>query len=164
MKSLSVQELTWEKFAKYGMFANMVSPSGERIGVPPIEFYRDMCVVCAPGEHVGLSVTKVYKRPLEIRVAEYHDTCGEAMMPLDGDVLIHVAPATANGVVPYDAFEVFRVPQGTLVTLRPGVWHHGPFCVDTESVSTLIVLPERTYVKDCKVIEFPEDQYIRILP
>lgn len=55
---------------------------------------------------------------------EYHNTCAEAMLPLDGDAYIHVAPAGPAGHVPYDEVEVFRVPKGTMVTLRPGVWHH----------------------------------------
>ena len=50
---------------------------------------------------------------------EYHNTCAEAMLPLDGDAYIHVAPAGPADHVPYDEVEVFRVPKGTMVTLRP---------------------------------------------
>ena len=162
MQTVAVQELTSEKFVVYGTYANMISPEGPKIGDAPIEFYRDMGIVTAPGESVGLSVVKVSKRPLVIDTAEYHDNCGEAMLPLDGDILIHVAPATALNVVPYDEFEVFRVPRGTLVTVRPGVWHHGPFCADGTAASVLIILPERTYAKDCTVVNFPRDKYILI--
>ena len=79
---------------------------------------------------------------------KYHNTCAEAMLPLDGDAYIHVAPAGPADHVPYDEVEVFRVPKGTMVTLRPGVWHHGPFCEDTDSLQTLIILPERLYAYD----------------
>ena len=162
MKTVIVQELNLEKFAVYGTYADMLAPKGPHIGQQPIEFYRDMCTVNSPGEAGGLSITKVYPRSFEINVAEYHDNCGEAIMPLNGDVLIHVAPATGTSDVPYDDFEVFRVPQGTMVVLYPGVWHHGPFCLGTKPVSTLVVLPVRTYVKDCKVIPFAEERKIRI--
>ena len=43
---------------------------------------------------------------------EYHNTCAEAMLPLDGDAYIHVAPAGPADHVPYDEVEVFRVPKG----------------------------------------------------
>ena len=82
---------------------------------------------------------------------EYHNTCAEATLPLDGDAYIHVAPA-----------EVFRVPKGTMVTLRPGVWHHGPFCVDTDSLQTLIILPKRLYAYDCTVLTASEADKLRI--
>lgn len=162
MRIAKVQELSVEKFAPYGTYADMLNPTGPKIGRTPIEFYRDMGVVTAPGGQIGLSITKVYRRPLIVNTAEYHDGCGEAMVPLDGDVLVHVAPATAHGDVPYDGFEIFRVPRGTLIVLRPGVWHHGPFCIDTESVNTLIVLPERVYATDCTVIDFAEEKHIEI--
>ena len=58
--------------------------------------------------------------------------------------------------------EVFRVPKGTMVTLRPGVWHHGPFCVDTDSLQTLIILPERLYAYDCTVLTAPEADKLRM--
>ena len=53
--------------------------------------------------------------------------------------------------------QVFRVPMGTMVVLRPGVWHHAPFTVDDDPANVLIVLPERTYANDCLVVELGED-------
>ena len=99
---------------------------------------------------------------LVIDTYEYHNTCAEAMLPLDGDAYIHVAPAGPADRIPYDAVEVFRVPKGMMVTLRPGVWHHGPFCVDTASLQTLIILPERLYAYDCTVLTAPEADKLRI--
>lgn len=158
MRTLKVQQLSLEKFAKYGSYAQMLSPTGNFIGKNPVEFYRDMVVATLPGGTSGVSVTKVYPRDLVIGIAEYHDHTGEIMMPLDGDVLIHVAPASPHGVVPYDEFEVFRVPMGTSVVLRPGVWHHAPFCIADKPVNNLVILPERTYANDCTAIDFPPDQ------
>ena len=82
---------------------------------------------------------------------EYHNTCAEAMLPLDSDAYIHVAPAGPADHVPYDEVEV-----------RPGVWHHVPFCVDTDSLQTLIILPERLYAYDCTVLTAPEADKLRI--
>jgi ureidoglycolate lyase len=96
-----------------------------------------------------------------IDLTEYHSSTGEGVLPLDADVLIHVAPATPNGIVPLEKFRVFRVPKGTLVILRPGVWHHAPFSLHGVA-NVLIVLPERTYANDCTVVELPISDQIRI--
>jgi len=100
-------------------------------------------------------------------VSEYHDTCCEVVMPLDGDVLMHVAPAVPEREFPFDLAEVFFVPKGTLCCLRPGVWHHAPYAfgglVGQPVVNCLIALPERTYMNDCKVYQFPVDRQLKIV-
>ena len=163
MRTVSIQELTLERFHIYGSFANMLNPKSPKIGTPPIEFFRDMTLVNL-GRHtqVSCSVCRVEPRPPVIDVSEFHNYCGEGMLPLDGDVLIHVAPATANSEIPLDQVEVFRVPQGTFVSIHPGVWHHAPFAVQNEAVNVLILLPERTYANDCVVYSIPEDQRMTI--
>ena len=163
MSTVSIQELTLERFQVYGSFANMLNPKSPKIGAPPIEFFRDMARVNL-GRHtqVSCSICRVEPRPPVIDVSEFHSYCGEGMLPLDGDALIHVAPATASSEIPLDSVEVFRVPKGTLVAIHPGVWHHAPFAVQTEPVNVLILLPERTYANDCIVSPIPEDQRITI--
>lgn len=82
MKTVHVQELSAEKFALYGTFADMLHAAGPHIGTDPIEFYRDMTTVYSPCASVGLSITKVYRRPLVIDTYKYHNTCAEAMLPV----------------------------------------------------------------------------------
>lgn len=142
----------------------MINAKGPYVGKNPVEFYRDMISLPSPSASLGLSVTKAYKRPLILEKYEFHNTCGEAMMPIDCDVYIHVAPASDPKVVPYDDVEVFRIPKGTMVTLNPGVWHHGPFCIDTDVAHTLIILPERLYAYDCTMILADEENKIAIEP
>jgi ureidoglycolate lyase len=111
----------------------------------------------------SFSTCRVEKRDPVIDVTEYHSSCGEGMLPLDGDVLIHVGPASAaDGTVPLDKIKVFRVPKGTMVVVRPGVWHHAPFVVDGDAANVLIVLPERTYANDCIVVELSEADRIGV--
>ena len=134
-----------------------------KIGVKPIEFFRDMIPMDLAGaSNASFSVCRVEQRPLVIDVTEYHSSCTELNIPLDSDLLMHVGPATPNGVVPLDAIEVFRVPKGTCVTMRPGVWHHAPFVTDADEGNCLVVLPERTYANDCEVYEIPEADQIAI--
>lgn len=132
MRKVQVKKLSAEGFLPFGLYANMVDPEGERIGAVPIEFYRDVVQQDLGGAAVvSFSTCRVEARDPVIDVTEYHTRTGEGIMPLDNDVLIHVAPATPPGVgVPLDKVEVFRVPAGTMVCLRPGVWHHAPFTVN----------------------------------
>ncbi|MHC1772056.1 MAG: ureidoglycolate lyase [Flexilinea sp.] len=164
MKEIKVQELTKDNFNIYGSFANMVDPQGPHLGEEPCEFYRDMGVLTlGRNSNAGMSITRVKMRPMIIRDLEYHNFTGEAIVPLDGDIYIHVGVAGPKDKMPFDKLEVFRVPKGTLVIVRPGVWHHGPFAVNDEYVNTLVVLPERTYANDCISVSIPEEKWCRIV-
>ena len=163
MKKISLQKLTLDKFKIYGSFSNMINPKTPRLGPEPIEFYRDIELLnLGQTNTASFSVCRVTKRPFVIQKLEFHNNSEEGVLPLDGDVLIHVALATRNGEVPMDKIEVFLVPKGTLVTIRRGVWHHAPFAFDCDYVNVLIVLPERTYAKDCFVFLVPDNEKIEI--
>ena len=164
MKEITWKKLTSLEFAKYGTYASMIDPSAPKLGAEPIEFYRDMVqsgLGMAPVASFG--VCRVVKRPFVMDVSEYHDTCCETVLPLDGDVLMHVAPAVPEKEFPFDQAEVFLVPRGTLVCLRPGVWHHAPYAWRCDRVNCLVVLPERTYNNDCKVYAFPAGRHFQIV-
>lgn len=159
-----IKELTLESFSPYGAYSNMINPNTNKIGEEPIEFYRDMTLLnLGNSGQPSFSVCRVVKRPFVVDITEYHAFTGEGILPLDGDVLIHVGPACPEGELPVEDFEIFRVPKGTFVALRPGVWHHAPFAYKTDVVNTLIVLPERTYANDCKVFEIPKEKQIKII-
>jgi ureidoglycolate lyase len=163
MRKVSVKELTLENFKKYGTFSNMINPDAVKFGGGPVEFFRDMEQLELGEAHgASFSVCRVQKRPFIIDVIESHSKCGEANLPLDGDVLMHVAIATSKRYLPFDKIEVFRVPKGTLVTFRPGVWHCAPFAIDKDIVNVMVVLPERTYANDCEFVSIPEEEKIEI--
>ncbi|MGD8401873.1 MAG: ureidoglycolate lyase [Bacillota bacterium] len=159
MYKVKVQELTLESFQKFGSYAKMLNPDTVKIGAAPVEFFRDMISLnLGQNTEVAFSTCRVTKRPLVVQDLEIHTFCQEGILPLDGEVLITLAPATANGDLPWNRIEVFRVPQGTMVTLRPGVWHCGPYAWQADLVNVLIALPERVYANDCKVFAIPEDE------
>jgi len=163
MRKVKIKELGLEDFRAYGSFANMIDPEAAYFGEEPIQFFRDMVQLDLGGKGTAsFSICRVRERALVVEVTEYHSSCGEGILPLDSDVLIHVGPASRNDVVPLDEIEVFRVPRGTLVTLRPGVWHHAPLAFNSDKANVLIVLPERTYANDCTVFEIPEDKRTKI--
>lgn len=163
MRTAEVKRLTQEAFRRFGDFAALINPQAERIGEPPVEFYRDMLPLrLGASTTASISVCRVAKRPSVVDVTEFHDQTEEGILPLDGDVLIHVAAATPDDKPPVDRIEVFRVPRGTFVVLRRGVWHHAPFAVDRDLVNVLIVLPERTYAVDCTVRPLAGKQQVKI--
>jgi ureidoglycolate lyase len=163
MRKTAIKELDQHSFDRYGTYADMLDPEAYHFGEEPVQFFRDMVQLDLGGRGVAsFSVCRVSTRPLVIEKSEFHGSCGEGILPLDADVLIHVGPATRPGPPPLDHTEVFRVPKGTLVCLRPGVWHHAPFAHNAEAASVLIVLPERTYANDCTMVEIPEEDRIKI--
>lgn len=163
MRKVNVKSVTLESFQPYGSFAQMINPDAPKIGAEPIEFYRDMVQVdLGRSGTASFSTCRVMKRPAVVDTTEYHSSCGEGILPLDGDVMIHVAPATPDGEAPLDAIEVFLIPKGMMVSLRPGVWHHAPFAFDGDCANVLVVLPERTYANDCKVHNIPKENRTEI--
>jgi ureidoglycolate lyase len=159
-KEVKVKELTTEAFKPYGSYANMVKPTGPKMG----GFHPDMAVMTlGQANEAAFSVTQVQKKEKIIDAMECHNHTGEGILPLDGDVLVHVAPASRTDKVPMDQVEVFRVPKGTLLTLRPGVWHCAPFAENADVVNILVVLPERTYANDIYFYMVPKDDQIRIV-
>jgi len=163
MKKIKVQRLSVEKFSRYGSYADFINPKGVAAGPEdaPIVFYRDMIQQQLP-DAPSFSTCFMRPRPMVINVGEYHNFTCEMSMPLDNDALVWVAPANPGSEVPVDQIEVFYVPQGTMLCLRPGVWHHAAFALNDRSVSVLISLPERAYATDCHVAEIPEKQQLEI--
>ncbi len=164
MNKVNVEKLTHEAFAPFGTFANLINPKADKLGAPPVEFYRDMVQIDVPPTNLfSYSTCRVEKRDFVIDILEYHSACSEGILPLDNDILVQVAPATANNdPLPLDKVRVFYVPKGTVLTIKPGVWHWGPFTVNENPANILINLPERTYANDCIVRELSAEESIEI--
>ncbi len=166
MPSVKIEELSPEAFSPFGTYVKMLDPDTEYIGENPVRFYRDMSMLACqhPRSLPSFSICRVEKRPLVVDVSEIHNYTAEGNLALDADCLIHVGPATPNGVCPKDKIRVFRVPRGYFVNVHAGVWHHAPYVYDKNAtaVNMLIVLPERTYANDCIVVPFADNEKITI--
>jgi ureidoglycolate lyase len=154
---LKIKELSLEAFRPYGVFGALTPPAcAPLVGDDIIAFWPDCGGVLDLGpmasNQLALGICQVAWRELKVDVSEYHTSTGEGILPLDGDIYIHVAPPTPGDVFPTAAAEIFRVPKGTVVVLKPGAWHHAPFATAPgATVNTLILLPQRTYANDCIV-------------
>jgi hypothetical protein len=49
-----------------------------------------------------------------------------------------------------------------MVVIKPGIWHHGPFCVGNEEANILVALPELTYASDTRTVSLESDDSLLI--
>lgn len=164
MKEIRLTKLTKENFEEYGTYTDLLNPRHPFYEAGQPQFYPDRTTVAIGKEgNLGISVSQEFKRDNVIEFAEIHQKTEEAMVCLDDDVIIYCAPATETKELPLDYVQAFFIPKGTLVTIKPGVWHGCQFLQNLEVGHVLVLLPERTYAKDCVLVELKEDDQIRIV-
>lgn len=162
MKSLQVKPLSLEGFKKFGTYSLILEPDTPHLGgvTDPVCFYRDIMQIRADG-HVSVSTGVCLPVEKKVEIMEYHSHTAEAFMMLDGDVVMAFAPATADDRVPVDEIEAFLIPKGVMVYISAGVWHYAQMPVGDRPVTSIVLLPERTYANDCfKVTLLPEEQLL----
>jgi len=161
MRTIKAQPLTHEEFAPFGTFYKMDEPDGYACVGDIHKFYPDRVTVNPGTQTLAFSPLVVEKQDkMVITMAEYHTTTCEILMPIEDDIVIHVAPASGDGY-PADFTKAFIVKKNTVVKLNTAVWHLAPLPLNKEKATTLIVLPERTYANDCTVVDLtPEQQFI----
>lgn len=164
MRVIKPEPLTREAFAPFGTFTSVLNPEGPALSGELHTFYRDSSRYYYQGDlPVGFSPISVKKpEKMVINCAEYHNTTCEAIMAVNDDFILHVAPA--NGGTPDPAStKVFLVPKGVIVTMFPGVWHLCPLPKSEAVLHALIVLPERAYMNDFHIESFKEEDCFEII-
>lgn len=159
MRKIRIEPLTAERFAPFGRFYNMDDPAGYALEGAIHKFYPDRIRDAYTG-HVGFSAIRVRKpERMVVDSIEYHTTTSEIIMPLNDDMILHVAPASAGTPVTQYT-QAFRVPCGTMVQINAAIWHLCPLPAEKEELRALIILPECTYANDCTVVPLePEEQF-----
>lgn len=163
MRQIKAETLTHEAFAPFGQFYPMANPQGYALCGELHQFFPDR--LTADSTHrLGFSPILV-KKPdkLVITQQEYHTTTWEMIMPLNDDMILHVAPASAGTPVTHLA-RAFIVPKNTLIKMNAAIWHLAPLPAHADQLAALIVLPECTYANDCTVVDLkPEEQFEIVL-
>lgn len=162
MKTIKAIPITIEAFASFGQFYHIDEPKGYALCGELHRFFPDRLV--ADSQHrVGYSPILV-KKPEKMVVTqqEYHTTTWEMLMPLDDDMILHVAPASA-GVPVTELAQAFIVPKFTLVKLNAAVWHLAPLPANKEQLTAMVILPECTYANDCTVVDLTPEQQFEIV-
>lgn len=161
MNKVKAVPITNEEYAPFGQFYKMDEPKGYALCGELHKYYPDRVV--ADSEHrVGYSPIVVRKpEKMVITQQEYHTTTWEMILPLNDDMILHVAPASAGTPVP-ELTKAFIVPKGTLVKINTAIWHLAPLPVNKEELNAMIILPECTYANDCTVVDLKPEQYFEI--
>ena len=162
MRKIKVQALSKETFAPYGDYYKMDAPDGHALCGAIHRFYPDR-LTAYQGGMVGFSPITV-KKPEKMIVTqqEYHTTTWEMILPLDDDMILHCAPASAGAVVT-DLVKAFLVPKNTLVKMNAAIWHLAPLPANNDKLTAMIILPECTYANDCTVVDLKEDEQFEIV-
>jgi ureidoglycolate lyase len=84
------------------------------------------------------------------------------ILPLNDDMIIHVAPASAGAPVGHLS-QAFVIPKNAMVKINAAIWHLAPLPVNQEQLTAMIILPECTYANDCTVVDLPADQQFEIV-
>ena len=162
MKTIKALPITKENFAEFGQFYAMTSPDGYALCGELHKFFPDR-IVADSNHRLGFSPITV-KKPerMIITQQEYHSTTWEIILPLDDDMIIHCAPASAGTPVT-DYVKAFIVPKNTLIKMNTAIWHLAPLPANNDKLTAMIVLPECTYANDCTVVDLAEDQQFEII-
>lgn len=157
MKIIKAQRLTKKDFAPFGEYYSYTQPDGYPLCGEIHKFYPDRVLANACG-NVGFSAIEVKKpEKMVITQIEYHTTTCELIMPLNDDMILHVAEPSAGKPIT-DLTKAFIVPKNTLVKMNACVWHLAPLPKSKDKLNALIILPECTYMNDCKVVDLSKDE------
>lgn len=162
MRTISVEALTHEAFAPFGQFYKMEQPEGYALCGELHRFFPDR--LSADSTHrLGFSPILV-KKPerMVITQQEYHTTTWEIILPMNDDMILHCAPASAGTPVT-ELAKAFLVPKHTLVKLNAAIWHLAPLPANEAELAAMIVLPECTYANDCTVVDLTPEQQFEIV-
>ena len=157
MRTIKAEALTREAFAPFGAYYTITSPEGYPLSGELHRFFPDRLTTYASGLLAFSPI--LVKKPAEMKVTaiEYHTTTAELIMPLNDDMILHVAPPSAGKPLP-EYTRAFLVPKNTLVKLAPCVWHLAPLPANADELCAMIVLPSCTYMNDCTVVTLAEDE------
>ena len=162
MKQVKLQAITRDDFAPFGEFYNMAEPDGYPLCGAIHKFYPDRLTTCCQGRLAFSPLVIEKPKAMKITQQEYHNTTEELILPLDDDMILHVAPAS-GGAVATDHAKAFLVPKNTLVKLKTAIWHLAPLPANKDKLTVMIILPECTYANDCTVVDLPEDDQFEII-
>ncbi len=159
MRKIKAKELTNDSFKEFGSFYNLLNPQGYNLG----DFFPDHLEVSNNSNMAhGFSSLIVYKKEnMIVDTVEYHNTTAEVLLPLDSDIVIHVAPPNNKKVV--ELTQAFIVPKGTIVKLNVGVTHLCPFSIEHDLAHVMVALPQRTYENDCEIVKLLNDEQFEIV-
>lgn len=161
MREVKAVLINTTDFAPFGSFCDMQNPAGYALQGEIHKFYPDRVQGTCVGT-MAFSPIAVQKDERIIKAAEYHTTTWEGIIPLNDDMIIHVAPASAGTPVT-ELAKAFIVPRGCMVKINAAIWHLCPLPRTADVLHAMIILPECTYANDCTVVDMEEENWFKIV-
>lgn len=153
---LPIEELTAEAFAPFGRVVEKPNRATDAQG-PGFFWYGEIADLTPGDRPYAAGHLELEPAPLRFDWAERHMHTDELLAPVSGTCLIYVGPPEfpdEPGRLPaLDHFRVFRVRQGQVVILKPGVWHGAPMAVDGP-MTVLVILQRNTAKQDLHLGRF----------
>lgn len=166
MKTIPVQPLSQEKFARYGEFQNLLDDASLAAkSVFPYGFFADVVKLDLGGGNLPtVSVCQVKKQEKNVIASlEAHKATCEGLLPLDDDVVIFVGTAFPGRPFSTDTVEAFYVPKCTFVKLNPYILHGTQFPVHAETAHIACILPGRTFANDIQMEILQEEKRAEVV-
>ncbi|MBQ9736041.1 MAG: ureidoglycolate lyase [Clostridia bacterium] len=157
MKTVKLEALSKEAFAPFGEYYTMSAPEGYPLCGELHRFYPDRLTTATSGLLAFSPILVKKPEVMKVTQIEYHTTTAEIILPLNDDMILHVAPPSAGKPLP-EYTRAFLVPKNTLIKMMPCVWHLAPLPANADELCAMIVLPSCTYMNDCTVVDLKEDE------
>ncbi len=159
-RKIIAETINQENIAPYGSMTSILQPEGFSFAGEIHNFYPDRLQMFEQDMPSMSALTVKKPEKMLISAMESHSTTSEVFVCLDADVVIHVTPPTPERPNTEDS-KAFFVPRGTAVKLNIGVWHLAPIPVSADLAHIVILLPQRTYADDCRVVNLTkEEQFV----
>jgi ureidoglycolate hydrolase len=153
----TVEALRPETFAPFGEVVGRPDRGTDAVG-PGWGWWAEVGSLQSDGRPWTFGYLDLAPASTEFDWAERHMRTTEAILATSRDILVYVGPADhpeqPDRLPELDTFRVFRVPAGTGVILRPGVWHGAPLAPDGPT-NAFVLLLEGTGAEDVYVVRFP---------
>lgn len=152
---IAIQALTKEAFAPYGRYL-IAAEADPKESV--MDYLADVTHVELNDPVSGIGVLYADPQAAMMTEMERHFHTEEGWIILDGPCRAAVGtPGEDPNKVTYAAFEF---PAGTVVALKPGVWHFAPIPCGDKRTTVLAVLPPNTPENDIEVKTLAETMTI----
>lgn len=161
-RAVNVQDLSLLAFDAFGSYASLYKAEAPQTGAARVELYRDVKQLgLSPCGTASVNLCLAEPRPHVVDNLACCNSRVTGFLPLNGDVLLQLAPASPSGYLPLDEIAVFRIPRGTLCTIREGVWHSAPYPAGDQPVFACIVQPGSAPPSDYMVIDLDPSQQVQ---
>lgn len=145
-RRLTVAEPTPEGFRPFGQV--VCGPAGAPdTANENLEFWSELTYLPGVGE-LAVALCHAHARTPVVAQLENHRRSFEALIPLEGEMVLPVARYTAGEGPKASETALFHFAPGMMLILDPGIWHWLPYPQDRETGRFLVLFRRGTSQED----------------